>query len=238
MAIDTTTTNSAFYATYGLEARQAAEKAEDAAKSNEMGKDEFMKLMITQMNNQDPLEPQGNAEYMAQLAQLSMVEGIQSLNTVTEGFITSLQSSQALQASALVGRKIQVQSDIGNLVEGGTLAGSIFVPSAAQNMDMMIVDNAGQVIKTMDTGEYRNDSGYFSEGQIDFEWDGTMDNGEMAQAGLYQVVSSAEIEGQAYALTAYTNANVNSVTIANGGEVWLNLAGKGSVALSEVNEFF
>ncbi len=231
-------TNSEFWANNSIDARNQADAAAKAAKRNEMGKDEFMKLMIAQMNNQDPLEPQGNAEYMAQLSQLSMVEGIQNLNKVTEGFITSLQSSQALQASALVGRKVQIQSNIGNLVEGGTFSGSVFVPSAADNMDMKIMDNNGQVLKTIDTGQYRNESGFFSEGQINFEWDGVMDNGEMAEPGLYQVVSSAEISGQSYSLTTYTNANVNSVTIANGGEVWLNLAGKGSIALSEVNEFF
>lgn len=235
MAINT---NSEFWANNSIDAREQAEAAAKAAKKNEMGKAEFMELMIAQMNNQDPLEPQGNAEYMAQLSQLSMVEGIQNLNKVTEGFITSLQSSQALQASALVGRKVQVQSDIGNLVEGGTLTGNVFIPASAQNMDMKIVDNNGQVLKTIDTSQFRNESGYFSEGSVSFEWDGSMDNGEMAKPGLYQVVSSAEIEGQSYALTTYTNANVNSVTIANGGEVWLNLAGKGSVALSEVNEFF
>ncbi len=235
MAFDVT---SEFWANNSIDARKQAEAAEKAAKRNEMGKDEFMKLMITQMNNQDPLEPQGNAEYMAQLSQLSMVEGIQNLNKVTEGFITSLQSSQALQASALVGRKVQIQSNIGNLVEGGNFSGSAFVPASAKNIDMTIVDNNGQVMKTIDMEQYRNDAGFFSEGQIDFEWDGVMDNGEMAEPGLYQVVSSAEIEGQSYSLTTYTNANVDSVTIANGGEVWLNLAGKGSVALSEVNEFF
>lgn len=235
MAINT---NSEFWANNSIDARKQAEEAANAKKKNEMGKDEFMKLMIAQMNNQDPLEPQGNAEYMAQLSQLSMVEGIQNLNKVTEGFISSLQSSQALQASALVGRKVQIQSNIGNLVEGGTFTGSAFVPSAAKNIDMKIVDNNGQVLKTLDTEQYRNDAGFFPEGQVDFEWDGEMDNGEMAEPGLYQVVSSAEIDGQSHSLTTYTNANVNSVTIANGGEVWLNLAGKGSVALSEVNEFF
>jgi len=230
--------NGEFWANNSIDARKQADAAAKAAKSNEMGKDEFMKLMITQMNNQDPLEPQGNAEYMAQLSQLSMVEGIQNLNKVTEGFITSLQSSQALQASALVGRKVQVQSNIGNLVEGGSLTGSAFIPASAKNIDMTVVDNNGQVMKTIDTEQYRNEAGLFSEGQIDFEWDGVMDDGEMAKPGLYQVVSSAEIDGKAYSLTTYTNANVDSVTIANGGEVWLNLAGKGSVALSEVNEFF
>jgi len=181
MAINT---NSNFYANYGVDARKQAEDAAKAAKKNEMGKAEFMELMIAQMNNQDPLEPQGNAEYMAQLSQLSMVEGIQNLNKVTEGFIGSLQSSQALQASALVGRKVQVQSDIGNLVTGGTLTGSAFVPASAQSMEMSIVDNTGQVLKTIDTNQYRNESGYFSEGTVNFEWDGVMDNGEMAEPGL------------------------------------------------------
>lgn len=235
MAINT---NGEFWANYSVDARQQAQQAEKAAKKNEMGKSEFMELMIAQMNNQDPLEPQGNAEYMAQLSQLSMVEGIQNLNKVTEGFITSLQSSQALQASALVGRKVQIQSDIANLVEGSSLSGSVFVPASANTMDIKIVDNQGQVLRELDTAQFRNSSGVYGEGTIDFEWDGVMDNGEAAKPGLYQVISTAEIDGQSYSLTTYTNANVNSVTIANGGEVWLNLAGKGAVALNEVNEFF
>jgi len=72
---------------------------QDAPKSNDLGKNEFLNLLVAQLNNQNPLEPQGNGEFIAQLAQFSQVEGIEKLNTSMGSMLSSFQSSQALQAS-------------------------------------------------------------------------------------------------------------------------------------------
>ena len=81
------------------------------ATGDELGKDQFLELLVAQMNNQDPLSPQENGEFIAQLAQFSTVEGIGNLNTSMESLLSGYQSSQALQASSLVGRTVIVPAD-------------------------------------------------------------------------------------------------------------------------------
>ncbi|MBP7824103.1 MAG: flagellar biosynthesis protein FlgD, partial [Pseudomonas sp.] len=76
--------------------------------SKELGKNQFLELLVAQLNNQNPLEPQGNGEFIAQLAQFSQVEGIEKLNSSMGSLLSGYQSSQALQASSLVGRKVIV----------------------------------------------------------------------------------------------------------------------------------
>ena len=94
----------------------------------ELGQDVFLELMVTQMRNQNPLDPQDNSEFVAQLAQFSSVEGLDKLNNTMEGFVGSFQSNQALQASALVGRSVKVDSDTSYLAADGRVAGTIELP--------------------------------------------------------------------------------------------------------------
>lgn len=75
---------------------------QDTTQNKELGKNEFLNLLVAQLNNQNPLEPQGNGEFIAQLAQFSQVEGIEKLNTSMESLLSGYQSSQA--AGLLAGR--------------------------------------------------------------------------------------------------------------------------------------
>ena len=84
---------------------------QDSTQNKELGKDQFLNLLVAQLNNQNPLEPQGNGEFIAQLAQFSTVEGVEKLNSSMETILSGYQSSQALQASSLVGRKVIVPVD-------------------------------------------------------------------------------------------------------------------------------
>ena len=92
-------------------------------KNKELDKNAFLELMVAQLNNQDPLNPQENGDFIAQLAQFSSVEGIDNLNSTVEVMSSSLQSSQALQASALVGRTVHVKTDSSFLAPEGLTSG-------------------------------------------------------------------------------------------------------------------
>ena len=81
--------------------------------SKDLGKNEFLELLVAQLNNQDPLSPQENGEFIAQLAQFSQVEGIEKLNSSMGSLLSGYQSSQALQASSLVGRKVIAAINLG-----------------------------------------------------------------------------------------------------------------------------
>ena len=98
------------------------------ATGNELGKDQFLQLLVAQMNNQDPLSPQENGEFIAQLAQFSTVEGIDNLNGSMESLLSGYQSSQALQASSMVGRTVIVPTDQAVVDTSAGLEGSRRLP--------------------------------------------------------------------------------------------------------------
>ena len=117
--------------------------------------------MITQMNNQNPLSPQDNSEFVAQLAQFSSVEGLERLNTSFNSFM----SNNALQASSLVGRSVTVKSDTSMLTTGGIVAGSVDLTYPTSDMKISIYDENGALVQTIPVGNVPS-------GETVFRWDG------------------------------------------------------------------
>ncbi|MBD9500018.1 flagellar hook assembly protein FlgD [Pseudomonas sp. PDM17] len=194
-----------------------------------LGKDSFLQLLVTQLNNQNPLDPQDNTEFVSQLAQFSSLESMQNLDTTLGTFYSSFQSSQALQASSLVGRSVIVNSSKVQVDDPSAgVNGTLVMPSGGDGVTLKIYDDSGDLIRTVDMGSQK-------AGNIDFKWDGKDDSGELVAAGTYTVKASASLDGTSTALTTYLPATVNSVTLGqNGGEMSLNLAGIGAVSASSI----
>ncbi|RZA29257.1 MAG: flagellar hook assembly protein FlgD [Proteobacteria bacterium] len=193
-----------------------------------LGKDAFLQLLVTQMQNQNPLDPQDNGEFVAQLAQFSSLESMQSLNSSVGTIVNNYQSSQALQASSLVGRSVIAQTDTAVVDPTKGLTGSVALTSSSSNTTVGVYDSKGDLVRSIDLGSQ-------SAGNASFTWDGKDSNGAVAPAGTYTFKAAATVDGTATAMSTYLPATVNSVTMGtNGGELTLNLAGLGSVALSKV----
>ncbi|MBM5460644.1 flagellar hook assembly protein FlgD [Pseudomonas sp. P66] len=193
-----------------------------------LGKDAFLQLLVTQMRNQNPLDPQDNSEFVAQLAQFSSLEGITSLNESVTAISGNYKSSQALQASSLVGRSVIVQTDKAVVDTTKSFNGSVVVPQSLSNATVTITDKDGKVVKTIDLGEQK-------AGNAAFVWDGTNDKGEKVDPGTYSFAAKTTIDGKQLDMYTLLPATVSSVTISQtGGEMMLNLAGLGSIALSKV----
>ena len=139
--------------------------AKPVANNKELGKNEFLKLMIAQLNNQDPLSPQENGDFIAQLAQFSSVEGIENLNTSMGSMATSFRSSQALQASALVGRTVLTEIDSAMLQPGGQVSGMIDLQSSTSDLKVNIANEAGVLVNQISLGSKER-------GEIHFVWTG------------------------------------------------------------------
>ncbi|KFE57826.1 flagellar hook assembly protein FlgD [Pseudomonas syringae] len=200
-----------------------------ATKSNDaLGKDAFLQLLVTQMKNQNPLDPQDNSEFVAQLAQFSSLESMQNLTSTVDTIAASYQSSQALQASSLVGRSVIVNAGSTSIDTTKGMAGTVVVPSTSSLTTVKIYDSAMNVVKTVDLGRQ-------SAGNAAFTWDGKNDEGEAVASGNYSFVASGTLDGTPTNLATYLPATVNSVTTGvNGGAMTLNLAGGQSIALSAV----
>lgn len=204
-------------------------KKETVTPSNELGKDAFLELMITQLKNQNPLEPQANAEFVAQLAQFSSLEGIQQLNDSVETLVGSNQSNQALQASALVGRTVKIETDYAYLPQDGRIYGTLDLPASTSGIQLNVYDSKGSLV-------FSEDLGAQEAGDLAFAWDGKLADGTEAPAGGYQFEAIATVNGKPTELTTYLGANVNSVTLGPNNTMTLNVAGVGPVTLSDIKE--
>lgn len=196
------------------------------AQNKELGKNEFLNLLVAQLNNQNPLEPQGNGEFIAQLAQFSQVEGIEKLNTSMSSLLTGYQSSQALQASSLVGRKVIVPTDKAVVDTSESFKASLVLPTTSSNVYVNVYDSAGAVVSRVNLGEQK-------AGNVSFIWDGKDSGGNLMPPGTYKFEAQATYDGEAKGLYTLLPANVDSVVL-GGSELMLNLAGLGSVPLSQV----
>lgn len=207
--------------------KQAAQSAQND--SDELGQDVFLELMVTQMRNQNPLEPQSNSEFVAQLAQFSSVEGIDKLNNTMESIVGSFQSSQALQASSMVGRTVKIDSSTAYLDQGGVVSGTIDLQQSTNDLKMVISDaNGAQVAEVL--------MGPQQAGEIQFSWDGEGQDGEQLGAGLYEFQVFSNQGGDPIQVGTALSANVDSVTVGANGTFSLNITGKGSLPLSAVRE--
>jgi len=193
-----------------------------------IGQEEFLKLMTTQMNNQDPTKPMEGGEFFSQIAQFSSVAGIQDLQNSFSQVATALQSNQALQASTMVGRTVMVPS--GEAVFNGEepVVGKIGVPDATNDLTVNIKDSAGQVVRTISKGTQ-------DAGVVDFSWDGRNEEGTLMPKGDYTIEAVATTSTESIELGVLLAEKVESVTLGSGG-ITLDLASNRSVPMSGIRQ--
>ena len=198
--------------------------------SKELGQKDFLRLMVAQVRNQDPLDPKTNGDFLAQLAQFSTNDGITKMQESIAQLASSLQSNQALQASALVGRKVLVNSDTMKMEAEGDGKVVVDLPAPVSNMSAAVYSASGELLAQIPLGEHEI-------GMFDFNWNGLNQKGERVPAGKYTIKVSGTYQGQEVALKTMTAANVDSVSLGQNGEgVKLNVAGIGSVSLNDVKQ--
>lgn len=180
------------------------------APSNKLGQEEFLKLMITQLQNQDPMQPMDDGQFIGQMAQFSTVEEIGGMSRSLESLAETLTGSTALQAATMVGRSVLVEGDTGNFVEGQSMKGGVDLPAPINNSFVQIFDGSGQLVREMPLGPR-------AQGIATFEWDGTKSDGSTADPGTYFIRAgfmNGEVEE---ALPTYMTSRVESVTLNAGG---------------------
>jgi len=207
----------------------------DSRQSDEL-RNNFMTLLITQLQNQDPLNPLENNELTSQLAQINTVSGIEQLNKTMEGITSQITAGQTMQAAALIGQGVLVPGDrvlLDRDAEGNvhTTPFGFDLARSAESVKVTIVGGDGQVIN-------RYDLGAIGAGVDSFTWDGKTSQGETAVPGSYRVRIEASTNDRPVAVEALNYAVVGGVTpLDDKGGVRLDLgAVYGQVTLDQVRQ--
>jgi flagellar basal-body rod modification protein FlgD len=217
-------------ATASAAATQAQAVSDAAAGSQDIGKDSFLKLLITQMQNQDPLSPMDNQAFLSQLAQFSALEQMQNLNDKMDQAMQLGQSMNNYSAAGLIGRQVRAAGDTVNLDTSGSVELGYFLPQDAETVALTVYDENGSIVRNLVTSDG-------AAGAHRVSWDGRNDAGERLDAGTYNFkVSAVDADGADVSATSVVDGLVEGVTYKNGSA--LLLIGGREVPLSDLLEVF
>lgn len=189
----------------------------------------FYNLLVTQLTNQDPLNPMTNTDLSAQLAQFSTASGVQAMQQSLAALTTQLAQTQTLQAASLVGRNVVFDNNTLSLGASGGSAGGFTLAGSAQNVVVQISNHAGQVVDSMNLGS-------LPAGVQSFSWDGTDSSGAPQAAGNYNFsVQATDASGASVGATPFGSGKVVSVMLGGGGSPSLQVQGQnGTIPLSNI----
>ncbi|MCX8114493.1 MAG: flagellar hook assembly protein FlgD [Burkholderiaceae bacterium] len=190
--------------------------------------DRFLKLLVAQMNNQDPLNPLDNAQVTSQMAQINTVTGINNLSETVASLVAQFAQLQSLQAAQLTGRSVMVAGDGLALGADGDAQAGFELQAPADSVNVEVRDANGLLVREIALGGAQ-------EGIQRFAWDGTTNSGARAAAGRYTFTVKATASGREVDATALTVRQVEGVR-QNAGTVSLILAGLGPVAYGDIKQ--
>jgi flagellar basal-body rod modification protein FlgD len=175
-----------------------------ATNTSSAEQDRFLKLLVAQLNNQDPMNPMDNAQMTTQMAQMSTVTGIEQVNATLKSMSDQFNAMQVLQGSNMVGHNVLIDSNVLTPVNG-VAVGAIDLASKADTVKVQVLSPGGQVIDTLDAGAS-------DAGRLYFNWDASNYNG----TGNPTFKIEATLGGKAVTATALAQDKVVSVGMDNG----------------------
>ena len=176
-------------------------------KATGLNKDDFLKLLVTQLKNQDPLEPQDSSAFVAQLAQLTQVEQTYNINTNLQHLLDSQNNAGTLSSVSFIGKEITAQGSQVSLTSGAPSTLGFTLPSAASQVTLQIIDANGNPVRTLTQGAT-------SAGANSTAWDGMNDAGQPLPSGTYSfAVSGTDASGQKITGTTMIRGKVTGINL-------------------------
>ncbi len=189
--------------------------------------DQFLTLLVAQLQNQDPTNPMDNAQMTSQMAQISTVSGIEKLNDTVQSVTSQFASMQMLQGATMIGHTVLSEGNALNLTDKGQGSAAFDLEGSAANVTVTITTAGGQLVDTMELGSAAAGRNYFT-------WDGSNYNGDTSN--LRFKVSASNGDAAVKATTLSSNAVV-ATSIAN-GSLMLELANGQSINYNSVKAVF
>lgn len=204
--------------------------ADTVRRSDEaLGQDDFLNLLITQLQAQDPLNPMDGAEFTAQLAQFNSLEQLMDVNRALGRLESAVSEGQQVRAVHLIGRDVRVDGGVAILAEGESVPLGLSLDRDAAGVYAAVYDAANRYVATVDGGA-------MPAGEGELRWDGTGDRGAAVPAGTYRFeVMAVDAAGEAVTATPFFRARVTGVVFRDGapilqaGEMEIPLAAAGRV---------
>jgi flagellar basal-body rod modification protein FlgD len=208
----------------------SATSAKGTATSSSELQNQFLTLLVTQLQNQNPTEPMDNSQMVSQLAQINTVSGIEALNTTIKGVSAQIDASQALQSMALIGKGVLVDGNSVQVGNGVATPFGVNLSSPADSVTAVISDSNGKVVRTLNLGSVK-------AGVQALNWNGMQDDGLVAADGAYRVSLSATANGEKVNASTLKYAQVAGVATDAQNNVVLDLGGvHDSVGLADVRQ--
>jgi flagellar basal-body rod modification protein FlgD len=213
-----------------LAALQASGSSSSGKSTSEEIQNRFLTLLVAQLENQDPLNPLENTEMTSQLAQMSTVQGIEQLNSTLASLVSGLADTQAVQASALIGKTVLVPGGNLSLVDGEAYGG-VYLSAPADEVTVKVYDASGNLVQTQSLGKA-------DAGSLLFSWDGSTSSGEAAPDGNYSFKVAASMNSATVGSSAMQLGMVSALTRMTDGSFVLDLGSLGQYDFAEVQQVF
>jgi flagellar basal-body rod modification protein FlgD len=225
--VQSTTSSSDLFASINA-ANTKSSTASTGTSTTQEAQDRFLKLLVTQLKNQDPLNPMDNAQMTTQLAQINTVSGIEKLNTTLGTLVDSFSSSQAMQSAGMIGKDVLVEGSKLALASGQAFGG-VKLAGAADQVSLDILDAGGKILQTQKLGARE-------AGNFNFVWDGKTDAGaQMADGGNYKFAVTATQGGKKVVADPLQVGTVSALVRSNSGFL-LDLGALGTIDFKNVQQ--
>lgn len=211
---------------YQAKAASSSDAASKASAADEM-QTRFLSLLITQLKNQDPLNPTDANQMTAQLSQISTVSGIEKLNATMGQLLSSYNTAQNMQAAAMIGKTVFIAGNELTVGAQGGIAG-FELEGAAERVMVNIKDASGKLVAEQEIGP-------MPAGIGSFYWDGSLPDGTQAPAGKYSFSFEASTGDKVVKGEALQAGTISALTMLSNG-VSLQLSDNKSISYTDIRQ--
>jgi flagellar basal-body rod modification protein FlgD len=191
--------------------------------------DRFLKLLVTQLKNQDPMNPMENAELTMQLAQMSTVEGINNLNKGLDALNAQFKASQVIQGASMVGRNVLAEGD--ELILSSSVSiGAMELATKADSVRVDVLDENGAIVRSLELGKQ-------DAGLVRFGWDGKATDGTQLADGDYSFKVTATAAGEKVEAVTYALGQVMSVALKDDA-MEVEISNLGNRGMDQIRQIF
>lgn len=206
----------------------ASKDSSSSLQGKDISSEGFLKLLMAQLKMQNPTNPYDSSTMMQQISQLTSLSSAKELQKTVKDLQGTFATTQAIASAQLVGKQVQVMSDQSKLSQPQGLQGSAIVPPGIDKISINIRDNNDKLVKTIPLDS-------FSNGVVDFNWDGVDSENKIQADGYYKISASSVVNGEEIEIPTAATFNVDSVAYdRSSSNVILNLDGLGGVSMQDI----